>query len=122
MIYFVAYFWGWLRSLRAPLPKKSLCCKCWGTVAAPGAPGSEPGRGRKRPRLGETLGLQQIGHQERHLDRLLGIEPGIAEGVVAVVEPLVGDRPRPAGASRRRVRAVAAAAAMAGLTKWVRPP
>ena len=40
--------------------------------------------------LAEPLLLEQFGHQERQLDRLLGVEPRIAIGVVAVAQ--IGSR------------------------------
>ena len=43
--------------------------------------------------------LEQFGDQESHVDGLLGIEAGIADRVIAVVEVLVGD-----GARRRCIR------------------
>ena len=42
--------------------------------------------------------FKQFGDQERHVDRLLGIETGIAHRVIAVVEILVGDGARAADA------------------------
>src|SRR5690348_13124267 len=53
---------------------------------------------RDRFHLGAPLLLEQLGNQERHVDRLLGVETGIADRVVAVVEVLVGDRARAADA------------------------
>ena len=44
---------------------------------------------RERLRLGGALLLEQIGQQEGQLERLLGIEPRIADGVIAVVQILV---------------------------------
>src|SRR4051812_47752951 len=49
---------------------------------------------------GEALGLQKLRYQESHFDRLLRIEPGIAIGVIAVLELAFGDRARTAGAFR----------------------
>ncbi len=40
--------------------------------------------------LGCAFRLEQFGDQERHVDRLLGVEARIADRVVAVVEVLVG--------------------------------
>src|SRR6266849_704201 len=51
---------------------------------------------RLRPRL--PFLLQQLGEQEGEIDRLLRVEPRIAERVVAVVQVLVGDGARAAGA------------------------
>src|SRR6478735_3572521 len=48
-------------------------------------------RGRHRRGLGSALLLQEFGDQESHVDRLLGIETGIADGVIAVAEILIGD-------------------------------
>src|SRR6185503_9323451 len=59
---------------------------------------SETGGSRQRPRLGGPLGLEQVRQQERQIDRLLGVEPGIADGVIAVLEVSVGDHARAAGA------------------------
>src|ERR1700733_8757514 len=56
------------------------------------------GDGRQRLRRERTLGLQEIGEQECEVERLLGVEPGIAHRVVAVVEILIADRTRPTGA------------------------
>src|SRR6195256_180856 len=42
--------------------------------------------------------LEQFRDQESHVDRLLGIEAGIADRVIAIVEILIGDRARAAGA------------------------
>src|SRR5207302_4823165 len=68
------------------------------TVARSSRSTSKPGGRRQRPRLAAALLLDQVGEQERELDRLLGIEPRVADRVVAVVELGVGDRPRAAGA------------------------
>src|SRR5438309_2225742 len=59
---------------------------------------SQSGYGRHGPDLDATLLLQQFRDQESHVDRLLGVEARIADRVVAVVEILVGDRPRTADA------------------------
>src|SRR5262245_13901390 len=59
---------------------------------------SQCGHRRQRLRLGGALGLEQIGEQEREIDRLLGVEPRIAHRVVAVLEIGVGDHTRAAGA------------------------
>src|SRR4051812_22688580 len=50
-------------------------------------------RGRREP-----LRLQKVRDQESHLDRLLGIEARIAEGVIAVVEVGFQNDARAAGA------------------------
>src|SRR4030095_2667536 len=47
--------------------------------------------GRHRLDLGPAFLLEQVGDQEGHVDRLFGIETGIADRVIAVVEVLVGD-------------------------------
>src|SRR6476620_699112 len=59
---------------------------------------SESRRGRHRFRLAATVLLEQFGDQESHVDRLLGIEAGIADRVIAVVEILIGDGARAADA------------------------
>ena len=51
----------------------------------------QPRHRRQRLRLAGALLLEQVGQQEREVDRLLGIEPRIADRVIAVVEILVGD-------------------------------
>src|SRR6478752_4233030 len=53
---------------------------------------SEPRCGRHRPDLAGTFLLEQFCDQESHVDGLLGVEPGITDRVIAVVEILVGDR------------------------------
>src|SRR4051812_32581215 len=45
--------------------------------------------GRHRRRLAGALLLQEFGDQERHVDRLFGIEAGIADRVVAIAEVLM---------------------------------
>src|SRR6266852_2924089 len=57
---------------------------------------SRRGGQRLRPRL--PFLLQQLCEQEGEIDRLLRVEPRIAERVVAVVQVLVGDGARAAGA------------------------
>src|SRR3954465_12636198 len=52
----------------------------------------EPRRGRHRRGLAGGFLLEQLRDQEGHVDGLLGIEAGIADRVIAVVEVLVGDR------------------------------
>src|SRR5688572_29591016 len=42
--------------------------------------------------------VEHLGDQERELERLGGVEPRVAGGVVAVGQVLVADRPHPAGA------------------------
>src|SRR5215831_3179281 len=56
----------------------------------------KPSRGRHRLDLADTFLLEQLRNQEGHVDRFLGIETGIADPVIAVVEVLVGDRTRAA--------------------------
>src|SRR5947208_6139141 len=51
----------------------------------------EPRCGRHRPDLARAFLLEQLRDQEGHIDGLLGIEAGITDRVVAVVEILVGD-------------------------------
>src|SRR5207248_8061465 len=58
----------------------------------------KPRRSRHRLDLAGAFLLEQFGDQERHVDRLFGIEPRIADGVIAVVEILVRNRPRAANA------------------------
>src|SRR6185312_1946090 len=52
---------------------------------------SESRCGRHRLFLARPLLLEQFGDQEGHVDRLFGVETGIADRVIAVVEVLVGD-------------------------------
>src|SRR3954452_16904997 len=52
---------------------------------------SESRCGRHRLFLAHTILLEQFGDQEGHIDRLFGVETGIANRVIAVVEILVGD-------------------------------
>src|SRR6266850_793861 len=52
---------------------------------------SKPRRGRHRLVLTGAFLLEQFGDQEGHVDRLFGIEAGIADRVIAVIEVLVGD-------------------------------
>ena len=65
-----------LRRLRAPAVRP--------------APRPSPGR--------RTLALQELGEEEGELQRLVGIEPRVAMGVVAVRKIRLRDRPRAAGA------------------------
>src|SRR3954471_15522109 len=52
---------------------------------------SKPRCGRHRLFLAGAFLLQQFGDQESHVDGLFGVEAGIADRVIAVVEVLVGD-------------------------------
>src|SRR3954466_394477 len=52
----------------------------------------------QRSRLPCSFGLEQFGQQESELDRLLGIEPRVAQRVIPVVQVLVADRAGAAGA------------------------
>src|SRR5215208_498156 len=58
----------------------------------------------KARRDGDRLDLagaflfEQFRDQDSHVDRLLGVEPGIAHGVIAIVEILIRDRARAADA------------------------
>src|SRR5258706_16455287 len=60
-------------------------------VARQNRSNSESRRDRHRFGLAATLLLEQFGDQESHVDRLLGIEAGIADRVIAIVEVFVGD-------------------------------
>src|ERR1700733_7994031 len=62
------------------------------TVARQNLSNSQTRRGRHRLDLARAVLLEQFGDQERHVDRLLGVQPGIAHRVIAVAEILVGDR------------------------------
>src|SRR6185437_14322999 len=68
------------------------------TVARQSRFNSETRRRRHRLYLAAALLLEQFGNQERHVDRLLGVQTRIADGVIAVVEILVRDRARAADA------------------------
>src|SRR5712691_1653297 len=59
---------------------------------------SESRRRRHRLGLAGALLLEQLRDQERHVDRLFGIQPWIADRVIAVVEMLIGDGARAADA------------------------
>src|SRR5262249_22243617 len=59
---------------------------------------SESRRRRHRLHLAGPLLLEQFRDQERQVDRLFGVQAGIADRVVAVVEVLVRDGARPADA------------------------
>src|SRR5690242_1222352 len=52
---------------------------------------SESRCGRHRLFLARTILLEQFGNQESHIDRLFGVETGIADRMIAIVEILVGD-------------------------------
>src|SRR5450631_3146386 len=60
-------------------------------VARQNRSNSESRCNRHRPDLAAALLLEQFGDQERHIDRLLGIEAGIAHRVITIVEILIGD-------------------------------
>src|SRR5437588_1790108 len=68
------------------------------TVARQSRSKSESRRGRHRLFLTDAILLQQFGDQESHVDGLFGVEAGIADRMVAVVEVLIGDGPRAADA------------------------
>src|SRR5580692_9444557 len=59
---------------------------------------SEPRRDRHRLHLAAALLFEQFRNQESHVDRLLGIEAGIADGVIAVAQVFIGDGARAADA------------------------
>src|ERR1700730_8147440 len=59
---------------------------------------SKARRDRHRLRPAAAFLFQELGDQERHVDRLLGIEAGIAHRVIAVAEILMGDGARAADA------------------------
>src|SRR6266481_810629 len=59
---------------------------------------SESRRRGHRLGLAGALLLEQLRDQESHVDRLFGIQPGIADRVIAVVEMLIGDGARAADA------------------------
>src|SRR3954447_10726081 len=54
--------------------------------------------GRHRLHLADALLLQQLRDQESHVDGLFGVQTGIADRVIAVVEILIGDGARAADA------------------------
>src|SRR3984893_1056274 len=60
-------------------------------VARQNRSNSESRCNRHRLDLAAAFLFEQFGDQERHIDRLLGIEAGIADRVIAVVEILIGD-------------------------------
>src|ERR1700728_3223686 len=59
---------------------------------------SKPRRDRHRLHLAAALLLEQLRDQESHVDRLLGVEAGIADGVIAVAQVFIGDGARTADA------------------------
>src|SRR3981081_4876326 len=59
---------------------------------------SEPGSSWQRPRLRGALGFEQVRPQERQIDRLLGVEPRIADRMIAILEIRVSDHACTAGA------------------------
>src|SRR6476659_1265815 len=67
-------------------------------VARQNRSNSKSRRNRHRFGLAAALLLEQFGDQESHVDRLLGIEAGIADRVIAIVEILVGNGARAADA------------------------
>src|ERR1700676_1557916 len=67
-------------------------------VARQNRSNSESRRGRHRPDLAGAFLLEQFRDQESHVDRLLGIEAGIAHRVIAIAEILIGDGAPPADA------------------------
>src|SRR6266702_6864139 len=67
-------------------------------VARQNRSNSESRRNRHRFGLAATLLLEQLGDHESHVDRLLGIEAGIADRVIAIVEIFVGEGARAADA------------------------
>src|SRR6266403_1446965 len=60
-------------------------------VARQNRSNSESRRDRHRFDLAAALLLEQFGDQKSHVDRLLGIEAGIAHRVIAIVEIFIGD-------------------------------
>src|SRR6202795_914436 len=60
-------------------------------VARQNRSNSKSRRDRHRLGLAAALLLEQFGDQESHVDRLLGIEAGIADRVIGVGEILIGD-------------------------------
>src|ERR1700674_1559042 len=67
-------------------------------VARQNRSNSESRRDRHRLHLAAALLFEQFRDQESHIDRLLGIEAGIADGVIAVAQVLIGDGARAADA------------------------
>src|SRR6266702_3937765 len=68
------------------------------TVARQSRSKSESCDGRHRLNLAGAFLLEQFGDQEGHVDRLFGVQAGIAGRVIAVVEILIGDGARAADA------------------------
>src|ERR1700682_2761518 len=67
-------------------------------VARQNRSNSKSRRDRHRFGLAGTFLLEQFRDQESHVDRLLGVETGIADRVIAIVEILIGDGARAADA------------------------
>src|SRR6202163_896648 len=67
-------------------------------VARQNLTNSKSRRDRHRFDLAAAFLLEQFCDQESHVDRLLGIKAGIADRVIAIVEILIGDGARAAGA------------------------
>src|SRR5450631_4211780 len=65
-------------------------------VARQNLSNSKARRDRHRLDLAAAFLLEQFGDQESHVDRLLGVEAGIADRVIAIAEVLVGDGARAA--------------------------
>ena len=61
-------------------------------------PDQSPASSRQRACLRGAFRFEQLGQQEGEVDRLLGVEPRIADRVVAVLEIGVGDHARAARA------------------------
>src|SRR5712664_2683897 len=68
------------------------------SVARQNRSNSKSRRDRHRLGLAAAFLLEQFRDQESHVDRLLGIETGIADRVIAIVEILIGDGARAADA------------------------
>src|SRR5258708_38520938 len=66
----------------------------------PALPGLNRGRCGQRQTPAKTFFLQKLGKQKRKLDRLLGVQSWVAEGVVAIVEVFFADGAGPAGTFR----------------------
>src|SRR5712664_1872135 len=67
-------------------------------VARQNRSNSKSRRDRHRLHLAAAFVFEQFRDQESHIDRLLGVEAGIADRVIAIVEILIGDGARAAGA------------------------
>src|ERR1700675_319917 len=67
-------------------------------VARQNRSNSKSRRDRHRLGLAAAFLLERFRDQESHVDRLFGVEAGIAERVIAIVELLIGDGARPADA------------------------